>query len=614
VTAQFDAARSILSATNRYSLDYAGRIAFMAASEPLSFHCASRAAFLGTNGTPLRPLAVDTAYPLVSTTDVGGDPVLAVGCDIELAPGAEREIIFHFGDAPERSFDGVIERLKSLDFDRLITATDGHWDGFLGTLQVETPDHALDRMVNTWLPYQNLACRVRARAAFYQASGAFGFRDQLQDTAALILHDPTLARAQIINAASRQFEEGDVQHWWLPATGAGVRTNISDDVVWLAFCTHHYIKATGDKSVLDETIPFLVGPPLEPGRHDSFYRPELSAGSASLYEHCARALDLAIARTGPHGIPLIMGGDWNDGMNRVGEKGTGESVWLGWFLAVTLHRFEKLAVARGDQDRAKRWKSHRKAVTAALETHCWDGDHYLRGFYDDGTPLGANSQPECRIDSIAQSWSVLSGAADPQRASAAMDAVLSRLASDEDGVVRLFTPAFDKTEKDPGYIKGYPPGVRENGGQYTHAATWVVYALAQMGRGADAHRCFSLLNPVNHALDAVSAEKFRVEPYSVPADVYGEDEKTGRGGWTWYTGSAGWLWRSAVEAILGIRLDGGKLIVTPSLPPHWPGFTATIRKDGKTCRIEVEQTKPGKYRVEVNGKALADASEPFDIG
>ncbi len=613
VTAQFDEARGVLTANNRYSLDYAGRTTFMTASEPVVYLTASRSEFFGRSGSRLRPLATKADVSALSSVDTQGDPIAVIACDLEIEPGQTREILLHFGDAADSSVDGVINRLSNLDYDALIARNDGKWEDFLTTLQVQTPDLALDRMVNTWLPYQNLACRVQARAAFYQASGAFGFRDQLQDTAALILHDPTLARAQILNAASRQFVEGDVQHWWLPATGAGVRTIISDDVVWLAYCAAHYVRATGDKTVLDEQVQFLTGPALEPGKHDRFYKPDISADTASLYEHCAKALELAIARSGPHGIPLILGGDWNDGMNRVGEHGTGESVWLGWFLAATLKRFAKIAESRGEGERARQWKAHRKMLIAALEAHTWDGDHYLRGFYDDGTPLGANSEPECRIDSIAQSWSVLSGAANPDRASTAMDSVMSRLMDEDAGVLRLFTPPFEKTIKDPGYIKGYPPGVRENGGQYTHAATWVVYALAEMGRGDDAYKCFSLLNPVGHAKDRESAEQYRVEPYVVAADVYGDGEKTGRGGWTWYTGSAGWLWRSAVEAILGMRLKEGRLVISPALPNDWDGFSASIRKNGKNFAIKVTKSAKGSYQTTVNGKASDREDGSFEL-
>jgi cyclic beta-1,2-glucan synthetase len=601
VTAQFDETLDMLCATNHYSLDYSGRTAFMGASEPLTSFTASRDEFLGRNGSMRMPDALRGDATLSRSADPSGDPCLAIACDLTLAPGEEREILLYLGDTPDAELEGVVERCRGIDFEKLSAETDLDWSRFLDTLQVETPDSAMDRMVNTWLPYQNLGCRIRARAAFYQASGAFGFRDQLQDTAALLLHDSSLARAQIINAASRQFVEGDVQHWWLPATGAGVRTIISDDVVWLAHLTAHYVTVTGDHAILDEQVPFLQGPPLEPGKHDSFYRPEVSGETASLYEHCVRALALAIERTGPHGIPLILGGDWNDGMNRVGEHGTGESIWLGWFLASTLESFSPIAESRGDAANARKWLAHRQSVISAIEKHAWDGDHYLRGYYDDGTPLGANSAAECRIDSIAQTWSVISGAADPARAEIAMNAVLERLRDEEAGILKLFTPPFEKTDKDPGYIKGYPPGVRENGGQYTHAATWVVYALARMGRGDDAYSCFSLLNPVGHSRTPQEAERYRVEPYVVAADVYGEAEKAGRGGWTWYTGSAGWLFRAAVEGILGIRRNGDVLHVEPAIPAHWDGFGATLRQEGRTYDIKVTRRKDGSLQATVNG-------------
>ncbi|MCU0789718.1 MAG: protein ndvB, partial [Nitratireductor sp.] len=602
VTLKHEAEADALTATNNYSLDYSGRTAFLCASEPLHSWTASRTEFIGRNGSMRWPDAVRSPASLSGDVNAHGDPCMAVACDLALAPGEMREIIFHFGDAPSPVADEVMSRCRRENFDALLTETELQWSEFLDTLQVETPDPAMNRMVNTWLPYQNLACRVRARAAFYQASGAFGFRDQLQDTAALLLHDPSLARAQILNAASRQFAEGDVQHWWLPATGAGVRTIISDDVVWLAHCTAHYVRVTGDRTVLDEKVPFLSGPALEPGKHDSFFKPEESLETGSVYEHCVRALELAIKRTGPHGIPLILGGDWNDGMNRVGEEGRGESIWLGWFLAQTLESFAKIAESRGDKANARKWLQHRGSVMAAIEKHAWDGDHYLRGYYDDGSPLGADAAAECRIDSIAQSWSVLSGAAEKSRAETAMNSVLTRLRDKEAGILRLFTPPFEKTEKDPGYIKGYPPGVRENGGQYTHAATWAVYALARLGRGDDAYSCFDLLNPVGHATTREEAERYRVEPYVVAADVYGAGDKTGRGGWTWYTGSAGWLWRSAVEAILGIRREGELLFVEPVLPSHWDGFTARLRQDGRLYEIAVRRGSGGETAVTVNGE------------
>jgi len=458
-------------------------------------------------------------------------------------------------------------------------------------------------MINAWLPYQALACRIRARTAFYQASGAFGFRDQLQDTSALILQDPRLCRRQILNAASRQFPEGDVQHWWLPRTGAGVRTMISDDVVWLGHITALYIGATGDRAILDEPVPFITGPALEPGEHDRFYQPQTSDQQASIYEHCARALDLAMARTGERGLPLILGGDWNDGMNRVGEEGRGESVWLGWFLCDTIAAFAPLARARGDDARADAWEAHAAGVARALDNAGWDGAWYRRGYFDDGTPLGSAGSAECRIDSIAQSWAMISGAGRADRAQDGVNAALAQLFDRDGQLLRLFTPPFQNTQAEPGYIKSYPPGVRENGGQYTHAAAWMVYALARNGEGSRAHRLLSALNPVNHALDARSAEVYRVEPYVVAADVYAAHDKMGRGGWTWYTGSAGWMYRAAVEGILGIRRRPGGIEIDPSLPEAWPGFTARISHEGQIHEI-VAARQNGGLRVTVDGQPL----------
>jgi cyclic beta-1,2-glucan synthetase len=422
---------------------------------------------------------------------------------------------------------------------------------------------------------------------------------------AFLLHDPSLAREQILNAASRQFPEGDVQHWWLPRTGAGVRTMISDDLVWLAYATAHYIAVTGDEAILAEETTFIEGPQLKPGDHDAFYTPDISKTKATLYEHCARALDLAIKRTSASGLPLILGGDWNDGMNRVGEKGKGESVWLGWLLARALTDFRPFAKAAGDKHRDDAWRKHAKNLKKALEAAGWDGEWYRRGSYDDGTPLGSHLSEECRIDAIAQAWSVLSGQGGPERALTAMRSGLRMLADDELQIIKLFTPPFDKTEHDPGYIKSYPPGVRENGGQYTHGAIWFVIALAELGLAEEAWRCFRMLMPVNHALDQAAADRYRVEPYVVAADIYSVGPLAGRGGWTWYTGSAGWLYRAAVEAILGVRRTGNTISVKPALPPEWSGFTATLKLGGGTYRIVVERDpSAGEPVMEIDGQRL----------
>ena len=585
-----DEGSGALTARNPYHLDFGERIAFLACDgDRQSFTC-DRAEFIGAGGSTAWPDAVCKGRALSGLVEAGRDPCAAIACDLDIAPGEKASLRIVLGDAGSQDEVAALttKHLKQ-DFDERIADNEQRWRAFGDALQVETPDAAFNTMVNTWLPYQSLACRIRARSAFYQTSGAFGFRDQLQDTLALLLHDPSLARAQILNAASRQFTQGDVLHWWLPRSGAGVRTMISDDVVWLAHATHHYVSATGDEAILDEKLRFIEGPELKPGEHDAFYTPEVSREAAPLYEHCARALDLAVKRSSPSGMPLILGGDWNDGMNRVGEEGRGTSVWLGWFLHMTLGDFAAIAEKRGDAARAKAWRSHRTKLGKALEAEGWDGEWYRRGSYDDGTPLGSASSDECRIDSIAQSWSVLSGAARPERAAMAVDSAVAHLVDGELRIARLFTPPFDRTDKEPGYIKAYPPGVRENGGQYTHAATWLVIALARLGRAEEAWRVFSMLNPVTHALDREAADLYRVEPDVVAADVYSEADRAGRGGWTWYTGSAGWLYRAAVEGILGIRRAGDRITVEPCLPPDWPGFAATLRIDGATYRIEVKR-------------------------
>ena len=590
-----DEATGALLAQNPYGLDYGDRVAFLGSDRPPQSISADRQEFLGRHGSSDAPRAVLKGAALSGRVEAGDDPCAAMAHDVEVPAGGSVTLLWLMGDASSaEEARTLIERHRAIDYDGRLADNERQWRGFLDTIQVETPDKALDAMVNHWLPYQALACRIRARSAFYQASGAFGFRDQLQDTMALLSHDPTLGREQILNAAGRQFAEGDVQHWWLPRTGAGVRTMISDDVVWLAHAVSRYIEVTGDKAILKEKLPFIEGQALGEGEHDAFFVPTVSAKSVALYEHCARALDLAIRRTSAGGLPLILGGDWNDGMNRVGEHGKGESVWLGWFLLATLGDFAAVAKAEGDSGRAQAWEKHARSLKRALENTAWDGQWYRRGSYDDGTPLGSSSSEECRIDSIAQSWSVLSDEGDPARSRTAMEAAVSHLVDDDLKILKLFTPPFSKTQKNPGYIKSYPPGVRENGGQYTHAATWFVIALAQMGRFDEAYRCFAMLNPVNHALDEAAAEHYRVEPYVVAADVYAGDDKGGRGGWTWYTGSAGWLYRAAVEGILGIRQQGKWIEISPRLPSHWEGFTATLKMSGGECKVSVVRDRTVK--------------------
>ena len=601
-----DPATGAILAQNTFSTAFSGRVAFADFGQGTASLTADRGEVIGLGRTAGSPAGISST-PLSGTTGPALDPCAALQRRLILRPGETVELTFLLGQAEsEAAASDLIQRFRAADSASVLAGVKQHWADLLGSVQVTTPDRAMDILLNGWLLYQTLACRIWARAGFYQASGAYGFRDQLQDGMALTFSRPEMTRAHLLRAAARQFPEGDVQHWWLPHSGQGVRTRISDDRLWLGYGVAQYIAVSGDCAILEERVPFLSGPQVPPGAHDDFFQPQVSDTTGTLFEHCARGLDQAISLTGDNGMPLIGTGDWNDGMNRVGEGGHGTSVWLGWLLIATVDKMAPFADSR-DPARAARWRAHAKAVLKAIETRGWDGAWYRRGTFDDGTLLGSASSDECRIDSIAQSWAVLSGAADPDRARTAMASMTEHLILPDPGLALLFTPPFDRTRLDPGYIKGYPPGLRENGGQYSHAAMWAVLAQARLGEGDAAHALFALLNPINHALTPADADRYKVEPYVVAADVYSTAPHAGRGGWSWYTGSAGWMHRAGIEGLLGLTRAAQVLKLDPCFPKAWPEFCATVTLGDAKYVITIRNPEGSGHGIGsavLNGSAL----------
>ena len=607
VVTELDDVTGAIFARNSWNREFGDRVAFADLGGRQTAWTADRTEFLGRHGGMDQPAALRRKERLTGRVGAGLDPCAALQATFDLPASGRMDVVFVLGEAASAGeARALVERYRASDVAVVLQEVRAAWDERLDVVQVTTPDRPLDLMMNRWLLYQTLACRVWARAAFYQAGGAYGFRDQVQDVMALAIADPGVARAHLLRAAARQFTEGDVQHWWHPPGGRGVRTRITDDLLWLPYATRDYVDVTGDDTVLDEVVPFLDGPTLDAGQLESYFEPRVSDERATLFEHCARALDTSLA-VGAHGLPLMGTGDWNDGMNEVGAGGKGESVWLGWFLHVVLSEWADVADARGDGKRADRWRDHVHALGESLEREAWDGAWYRRAYFDDGTPLGSASNDACRIDSIAQSWSVISGAADPARQARAMAAVDEHLVRRADGLVRLFTPPFDDTRLEPGYIKGYVPGVRENGGQYTHAAIWAAIAFARLGDGDAAAEILAMANPIHRTRTEADARRYRVEPYVVAADVYGEPPHVGRGGWTWYTGSAGWMYRAGLESVLGFRLRGTRLTIDPCIPRAWPRFEIAFRYRSARYAIVVENSRgvsSGVSSVDVDGAPL----------
>jgi len=612
VATEVDPYSGALYARNPYNTEFPDRVAFFDVDDADRTVTCDRAEFIGRNGSLENPAAMARTH-LSGRLGTGLDPCAAIQVGFDLADGQERQITFRLGlagtpDGGDANPDAnaLVHRFRGTDAARrALEAVWLYWNHTLGAVQVDTPDVSLNVLCNGWLLYQTLACRLWARSGFYQSGGAFGFRDQLQDTMALVHAEPRLLRAQLLLCAGRQFREGDVQHWWHPPSGRGVRTHCSDDYLWLALAACRYVQSTGDSGVLDEPVPFLEGRPLS-AEDDSYYDlPGRSAVAENLYQHCVLAIrrGLRVDAMGAHGLPLIGGGDWNDGMNRVGIQGKGESVWLGFFLHEVLRQFGALARLRQDSGFAEVCATEGARLRENLERHGWDGAWYRRAWFDDGTPLGSADSAECRIDSISQSWAVLSGAGDANRSRMAMQAVDECLVRRDDALIQLLDPPFDRWAMDPGYIKGYVPGVRENGGQYTHAAIWAAMAFAALGDSRRAWELTTMINPANHAASREAIETYMVEPYVVAADVYAVAPHTGRGGWSWYTGSAGWMYRLIVESLLGLRLETDRLHVAPCLPAHWNALKIHYRYRETVYHIAIVQTRAGEEGSEKRGGA-----------
>ena len=592
----YDNEQQYLYAKNLYTLNFDNSYTYMISNEVIAGYTGDRQEFLGQKGSIRDPRGAEVK--LSCKTGVGYDPCGAIQVSVVIQPQESKTVLFGLGQS-----DNLMEINKIRSKYKDIAAAEmeldrvkAYWNRLLGTVQVKTKDRAIDILVNGWLLYQTVSCRINARAGFYQCGGAYGYRDQLQDTLSLLFTDSSILRRQILIACSRQFEEGDVQHWWHPPMGIGVRTRITDDLLWLPYCTSAYIKSTGDTSVLKEPVPYIKGPVLTEEQHDVMFTPEISELTESVYEHCKKTIERTTY--GEHGLPLMGGGDWNDGMNEVGVNGKGESVWLAWFFYTVLGDFIPLCYQEEDEAYGQELEQKREILLQNIEEHAWDGEWYLRAFYDDGSKLGSKENDECRIDSISQSWSVISKAAKEERAKTAMQSAWRYLIMEEEALSLLLAPPFNKTNKNPGYIKNYIPGIRENGGQYTHAAVWLAIATSMLQDYNMAETLFSILNPIHITKNKKDALRYEKEPYVMTADISLSPPYTGRGGWSWYTGSAGWMYQGLVSWYLGIRKEGNELIIDPATPASFGDFSIEYKYGSSLYEISVESRSKGTLTTE----------------
>lgn len=615
----FDTEAEVLYAGNYYNVDFPGRFVALGSSEDIESFTTERVEFLGRNGNKAEPFTFlaknikpGVDVNLNNKASTGSDSCGVIKVKVMLAPDESKTVKFFMTESP--SLKELKKSCLKLNFFEGKNTLNDFYKKINRTIKVKTPDQSFNILINSWLLYQTLSCRLFARSGYYQSGGAIGFRDQLQDVLALVHSRPDLTRAQILIHASRQFLEGDVQHWWHPPSGKGVRTKISDDYLFLPFVTCNYLTATGDYSILDEKVGFISGPILEENQHENYMVPQIADSTATIYEHCLLALERG-NRLGQHGLPLMGTGDWNDGMNEVGIEGKGESVWLAWFYIDVLNQFAVITEYKKDKERTDKYKKLAKRIHKSIEENAWDGKWYRRAYFDDGTPLGSAENDECKIDSLSQSWGVISGAADKNRAIKAMNQVVERLVKKEDRVVCLLQPAFNEGILEPGYIKGYLPGIRENGGQYTHAAAWTVIAEALLGNGTLAAELFSLINPINHTKDPRGVQKYKGEPYVLCGDVYSVSPHEGRAGWSWYTGAAGWMYKAGVEYLIGLKILPDHFTVTPCIPSSWKEYSIELNKKGTLYKISIinpEGLEKGNIEVFVGGEKIEDGKIRYE--